>query len=569
VKSFTSRLENVLGSYFQVVAAIIVLVLAIDVMVAVRDTSRATASGSDAAALAQNGTPSASPGASGKASARPKASASSLASLPPVDTLATYKPGTYVPGVGTLPYHGVDFKNRIIRLGYYWKGYDAATSGGASSKQLDEAMAFWRFVQWINKHANDSPTRDCTKANSTCFMGFPFNLHGFKLDEKCVRAPGASNWGPCVVQAGEDTNGWATAAIKVRDIASPFAAVSSHGGLSDYGCPILAAAKIFNPVTYNIYDGLTPSTNGYCLPQGFAWERQRAATISYLKGQNATQYCTDPTTHSDCKKRVYGILFAEYQGEHAAVMKFAKELHENGINLGKSQSNGGDSIYSVSTSITQAQQDQALIVAKFRQDGVNTILAPDSGAEITFTHAAEGAAYNPDYYVWPCSGEDAAGQVRLYDAHQWTRAAGLSCYDAHWNLDLTLDDNARQTQWFHQFQEIACPSGSNCDDPPATAPLVYEGLLPVLVGLTRAGPDITMEKFFAGIHGFGQYRYHAIDGRTADAAHFLVTMGSPDGSQIGDVAKVTWNGAELTPGNSTPGAYDYSNVRCTASCKFS
>lgn len=564
MRSITERLDSLLKSNRNVVASAICLVLVLDLMVAVREgVTRAT----PAAAAEDRG--SASPAqmaAQQSAAAKAKASAAASAKKAAArNKLAAYKPGTYVKGLGTIPL-GVDFKTKTIRLVYYWKGNrdtsGAAGSLGGSGQQgaLDEADAFRRFIAYINKHANDPADRDCNTADNSCFMGYPFNLNGFHIDESCIQVHE-----DCIVEAGENQTGWNTAAQKIVGL-KPLAAVASHGGLSDFACPIIAEAKIFNPVTYNLYPDLVSKTKGYCLPQGLSWEGQVALTIPWLQEQNKVQYCDEPTTRQGCRERKYGILFAEYDGEAAAVEGFRKQMLAAGINLAKSKSSrkfGGYSIYSVSTSLSTAGTQQGDVIDKFINDGVNTIIAPDSGAEITFTHVAPGKGYHPDYYVWPCSGEDAEGQVRLYDPQQWTRASGLSCYDQNWNLDLTLDDNARATQWFRQYREIACPGDPNCNtDPPSMGPLVYAGLLPVLVGITEAGPNMTMEKFFAGLHSFDHFRYHAITGPTADASHFLVTVGSKDGSQIGDVTRVVWNGSKRTAGNTTPGGYDYSNTRC-------
>jgi hypothetical protein len=86
-------------------------------------------------------------------------------------------------------------------------------------------------------------------------------------------------------------------------------------------------------------------------------------------------------------------------------------------------------------------------------------------------------------------------------------------------------------------------------------------MLSVLMGLTYAGTDLTVERFFAGTKAFDAYRYNALDGRTTDASHFRVTVGAPDGSQIGDVSEVVWNPQEMTKGNTTIGTYDYSTKR--------
>jgi hypothetical protein len=116
---------------------------------------------------------------------------------------------------------------------------------------------------------------------------------------------------------------------------------------------------------------------------------------------------------------------------------------------------------------------------------------------------------------------------------------------------------------------MACPNNDpRCPDPPSTGPLVYEGMLPVLMGLTYAGPDVTVEKFFAGIKAYKAFRYHGINGRTADPSHFEVCVGASDGSQIGDVSQVVWNSTKRTAGNSTAGAYDYSTTRYRAGYVF-
>jgi hypothetical protein len=571
VRSFSSRIQTFLEPHLKILAGSIALLLMLNVMVMVKDSTASSphggspvAAGAPSGAAAGNG---ANPGSSAPGVASSSgALAGNGGGKGSISKLAKYKPGVYIPGVGTVPY-GIDFKTKTIKLVYYWKGNrdtsGAAGSLGSSGQQgaLDEADAFRRFVSYVNKHANDPVTRSCTTPTTSCFMGVPFNLHGFHIDEKCLEVKG-----DCIIEAGESQSGWNEAAQKAVGL-EPLAAISSHGGLSDNACPILADAKIFNPVTYNLYPGLLEKTHGYCLPAGMAWEKQVNLTIPWLQKQNPTQYCETPAT---CKERKYGILFAEYPGEAGAVQGFVRQLLAAGINLAKSKSTSGYSVYSVSTSLTTAGTQQGSVVQKFVNDGVNTILAPDAGAPITFTHAAEGAHYFPDYYVWPCSGEDAEGQVRLYDPHQWTRATGLSCYDEQWRLDLTLDTNARSTQWFRQYREIACPGNPNCTvDPPATSPLVYMGLMPVLVGLTAAGADITREKFFAGIANAEHYRYNAITGPTTNPSNFLLTLGDKeDGSQIGDVAKVAWNSAKRTDGNSTPGSYDYSQTRYKSGDKF-
>jgi hypothetical protein len=517
-------------------------VLLVDAIVAIRHGLSPDASGrprSDAAA-SNGSTPGTTPGLSSPSSGPSvlPTSKPGKGELSPSarKALEKAKPGTYIPGVGTAPWgvHG-----NTIEVVYYWKG-DRTTSSeylGPTGQRgaVDEADAARRFVAYINKYANGGAT----------LMGFPFNLHGRKLHLT-------------IFDAGQYPETYEATALKITEN-PPFVAISSHGGLSDYICDYLFKKKIFNISTYDLgryetHGGLYRGTNQYCLPAGMTWENQIALSVPYLANQSKT------TKYRATKKRVYGILYAEYPGLKESVDRLEAKLKAAGLNV--------PVVYSLPTSLTDAARGPATkAVGAMASEGVNTIIAPDSGAPITFTHAAQARGYSPDYYVWPCSGEDAAGQVRLYDPAQWANAQGLSCYDEKWGLDLTLDNNARDSQWYHQYQEMA-----GRKEPPSLSPLVYQALLPMLVGITNAGRDVTVERFRAGMMAFkypkGLRRYDAIKGPTTDPSHFWVALGDLDGGQIGDCAKVTWSSTKRTPGNTTAGSYVYSDTRYKPGYRF-
>jgi hypothetical protein len=414
---------------------------------------------------------------------------------------------------------------------------------------VDEADAFRHFVDYVNAHANGGAT----------LMGFPFNLHGRKLSY-IWKSKVDNKASEKIFDAGQYPSTFGAAAQNIID-AEPFTAISSHGGLSDYICNDLYKAHIFNISTYDLGrypGGLWKGTNGYCLPQGLAFEQQVALSVSWLTHQaKTTKYQETPA--SDRINRVYGILYADYPGLRGSVARLKKQLIANGVNVVTE--------FRLPPGLTDAAQVAPDAVAHMKGHHVNTIIAPDSGAPITFTHAAAGQ-FSPDYYVWPCSGEDAVGQVRLYDTAQWARAEGLSCYDENWNLDLTLDDNARSTQWFHQYREV----DDHNSDPPSSSPLVYASFLPLLAGITNAGRALTVERFRAGMFAFrypnGVVRYDAINGPTGDKTHFMIGLGEPDASQIGDVAYVKWSNAEHTSGNTNAGNYLYSKERYRAGWVF-
>ena len=413
-----------------------------------------------------------------------------------------------------------------IEIAYYWKGDRTQSSpylhGTGLEGNVDEAEAFRGLIDYINKHANGGAT----------FMGFPFDLHGRKLV-------------PTVVEAGQSAEQYAAAATKVAKELRPFAAVSAHGSLSTYTCPIIAAAGIHNFATYDLGDGsgrpLLERTNGYCLPSGLAWEGQVQVTMDYLKWQAQN----DPYTGVPSGPRRYGFLYAEYPGLKDSAPKVIEQMKQAGIPIVAAET--------LSESLSTAQQQAPGVVAAFRGANVNTIISPDAGALLNFTHAAAANAYTPDYYVWPCSGQDSSGMVRLYNAAQWRNASGLTCYDDTFDADLTTDDRAKRTEWYRQFREV------KRSEPPSPTAIVYASLLPVLAGITNAGYNLNLASFRKGLADFDDYRYDGEKGRTSAPDNILVTIGS--NSMWGDVARVRWSPTTRKEGSPMNGAYVYPEDR--------
>lgn len=145
--------------------------------------------------------------------------------------------------------------------------------------------------------------------------------------------------------------------------------------------------------------------------------------------------------------------------------------------------------------------------------------------------------------------------VRLFNAAQWSRAAGLTCYDEAFSSDLTNDDALRRTEWYKAFR-----SQSNAE-PPAPTPFVYAALLPLVVGLEGAGPNLTLESFRAGLGRFAPYRYDAVDGRTGDGVNLLLGFGAADRGVIVDAIPLAYNPTRRSSGSSARGAYDFPERR--------
>jgi len=404
--------------------------------------------------------------------------------------------------------------DEAIKVVYYWKGDRTRTSpylsGTGSESVVDEAEAFRKLVDFINAHDGDGTT----------FMGHPIELHGRKIEG-------------IVLDAGQDPESYAATAQRITEEIRPFAAVAAHGSISSYLCPALAEAGIHNIGTYDLTGALASSTGGHCIPAGMTWERQVELTEGYLLREQRK----DPD-------RVHGIVYAEYPGLVDAAPRMVERFRAAGIRIGE--------VASMSASLSTAQQQASNVVARMRAAGVDTIVMPDAGAPLSFTNAAQAQGYDPDYYVWPCSGQDTMGMVRLFNVAQWAGARGLSCYDEQYTSDLTISSAMRETEWYAAYREVAPRS-----EPPAPTPFVYAALLPLVVGLEGAGPDLHLESFRRALDRFTPYRYDAVEGRTDDPRNLLLDLGTGDRDAIADAIEVRYEQSRREPGSAAPGWYAY------------
>jgi hypothetical protein len=421
---------------------------------------------------------------------------------------------------------GIDYKKKTIKVVFYWNDSSQASpylKGSGQEGNLDDGVAFDTYVKFINLHNNGGRT----------LMGVPFNLHGFKILPDIIHNVGKPN--------GTDSGGFDYWAEEITKNKKPFAAMSARSSPSAYLCPPLAKAGIFNFGTYDFYlsPGLGTRFKGFCRAFGISFERQTDLSVAYLK-QNTTTTSNAP---SNPGKRVYGFLYAAYKGLIQSAPKVIDRLKAAGVNIAVSRR--------VAPDLATAQTQMKDVVDAFNDAKVNTVIMPDAGSPLNFTAAATARQYFPDYYVWPCSGQDATGFVRLLGA-QWARASGLTCYDDTFDSDLTNDDASHATEWYRTFREI------RNEEPPAAAPLVYAQLAPLLSGLTAAGPTFFTEDFKSGMGRFDGFRYNGNSGRTTEPGNVLLDF-ALDGSIWADVAKVRWNATAPRPGGAA-GAYDYTDV---------
>lgn len=426
---------------------------------------------------------------------------------------------------GTIPPGVTDNEIEVI---YYWtdRTRDSPYRPDGGQANLDEGQAFIAFIEWINKHSGDGSK----------VMGYPINLHGRKLVPKVIE----------LSKAPEDRAAVAEE-IAARD--KPFATLASHGSISTYMCDRIAQGGVHNLATYDFGGNLKARTNGYCLPIGMSWELQVERTVAYLSWQaKNTRYQNAGIS----EPRVYGLLYAAYPKLDKSVEGpggVVERLRAAGVNVAH--------VAAINPDLGVSQAQVPNVVAQFRSKGVNTVVMPDAGAPLNFTNGAQANGYTPDYYVWPCSGQDTIGMVRLFNPSQWARASGITCYDDHFNPDLVNDDNARATEWYRVWTEMR---GTRAEAP-SSASLIWFNLLPLIVGINESGRNLTVEGFRAGIARLPNYRYDAIAGRTDNPVSFLQTLSRPDQSPIGDVARLQWSPTRTRPGSATQGSYVYPEAR--------
>ncbi|MBI4728721.1 MAG: ABC transporter substrate-binding protein [Acidobacteria bacterium] len=406
-----------------------------------------------------------------------------------------------------------------ITVAYYWNDRTRSSpylhGAGAAGANLDEDQAFRAWIEYINRHRKGGAT----------FMGFPFNLHGRRLK-------------PVVVDVGSSADTQSAALNRIATEVKPFAAIAAHGSISTYFCPTLASKGIFNIATYDLDFDLYRKTSGWCLPAYASFNAQVDAMERYLSHRVAPSRYQGT---SGPAPRRFGLLYAEYPGLADAMRTVVRRFERAGVRFAAKAS--------VSADLATAAQQAGNVVGRFRNAGVNTVVIPDAGSPMSFTPTAQSQAYTPDYVVWPCSGQDQPAQVRLYNASQWARATGLTCYNREFMLDLTLDQEARETEWYARFKSVSS------DEPPAQTPLIYSAILPLLVGVTGAGRDLSPASFRAGLSGFAPYRYGANVGRTSDGRGMLLSIEGDEHATLGDFTILRWSGTAQRKGSSFTGTY--------------
>ena len=437
---------------------------------------------------------------------------------------AAGKVGVPVPKSGTIP-PGVDYAKQEIKVLYYWADSSKSSQylpAGTPGDTVDDGKAFSALMNYIKKHPNDGAT----------LMGSKINLGNWKI-----------NWSIVTMNTPEEINKKTT---DIAETTKPFAAITARGSLGTETCIPFAKAGIHTYATNLPYmNNVGSANNGYCVPNGISWDQQIEATVNYMKWHKTTPFSAPdrPGLGNSCPTgcaRVYGFIYSEYEGMATQAQQMVARLRAAGVNIPENAVASLTPPLSTSAGQAPGVRDR---FATCPNPCVNTVIMADGGSSLAFTHAA--GQYRPDYYIWPCSGQDTTGYTRLLPTQQWDNASGLSCYDNTFDADLTLDVDDRQTEYYKAYIDGA---GSGSEAPSSTY-LVYAALQPLIEGISRLGTrDFTVENYRAALKESQPYRYDGINGRTSAGDNILVTMGNGvDNSLWGDVARVEWSPAPQNP----------------------
>lgn len=429
--------------------------------------------------------------------------------------------GVAVPTKGIIP-PGIVYENQTVKIVYYWSDSSKSTflPGGTPRDALDDGKAFNALVKFINNHAEDG-------AN---FMGTKLNLGKWRIVPKVLEMD------------DRDSVSIDVTTRTITEIERPFVAMTSRGSVAVQNCRTIAAAGIHVFATNQPYvDDLANQTNGYCIPMALSWSQQKAVTINYMKWHKNTTFTSAdrPGLGNSCPTgcpRVYGFVYSEYQGLKPQAEALVTKLRAAGVNI------PDDAFVSLPQGLSASAPYVPAARDKLRNAGVNTVIMPDGGTSLAFTTGA--GDWRPDYYIWPCSGQDTTGYSRLLPPAQWDNAAGLSCYHPTMDGDLSTDTDDKATEWYKAYKEIQ-PSG----DVPSSTYLVYAGLQPIVEAIGRLGSrDFTLENFRAALRESEPYHYNGITGRSNAAGDLLLEMGNGiDNSIWGNFARVEWSPAAENP----------------------
>ena len=474
--------------------------------------------------------PSASADASASAGPSSSASASAAATSSPGRTSGSLPPAvkgskapppkgatSVDPGVpnGGFTYQGVTDKE--ITVAFHWNKDDCGADVNASLTNFDtdDQLSIETYVEYVNRHATDGTLMD----------GYPINLHGRRIKPVFVASGGADP--NCRAQNR-------AAAIRITDEVKAFSAVANTLSFDeDQVAPLVAQGKVMH-----FGSAFFSEKEFYSKHDPYLWSLYGTGTVMV---QHLADYMTQRLVKQNPPNRnrfapadrVYGIL----RPDNVATKQISDEFKAF---LGGRITITSEQTYP--TDFSQAQAASNAAIARFRADGVNTIvLLADPVTPIFFTKTAEAQGYRPDYLGSSFGYQDVATALGNYEPAQAANFFGVSDFGPESQGSKTEQVESRP--YAKAFREIR---GANAEVP-ADAVAWYATFASLIWGISAAGPNLTPATVKAGLYSKvtafrpTNYRIDFVPGRHGAIDDYALFEYNPQAQDPRDSPNTTTN----------------------------
>ena len=417
---------------------------------------------------------------------------------------------------GGATYQGVTAKE--IKVVLYQPTADPAvtaalTAAGAANSEPDAESTFRDYIDLFNKHVQ---------------------MYGRHVVVEVKHGSG---------DAEDDAAGRADA-VDIATRIKPFAVFGS--GATNAFPAELAARKILCICTtsqpqefyeqyapYVGYTTLMASTQGYIHRAEYVGKR--------LNGRNAI-HSGDPVMAA--KKRVFGLLYYDTpdHGYRTGAQFFQKHLMDKyGVPLKVVQEYPSD--------YAAVQEQARSYIQKLKSAGVSSVLcACDPIAPALITKEATKQQYFPEWIITGSALTDTTIFGRTYDPAQWRNAFGISFLTAR--VPPEQGDPWRLYKWHFGDKNPAADNQYG---------VIYPGPLTFAMGVTMAGPNLTVQSWQKGL-----FSYPVTNKGQISAAQFSWgnhgVWSFTDYTAYDDVTEIFWDPqvvGEDEVGNTAAGMYRY------------
>jgi len=324
------------------------------------------------------------------------------------------------------------------------------------------------------------------------------------------------------------------AAIRITDEEKAFAAVANTLSFDeDQVAPLVGQGKVMH-----FGSAFFSESDFYGKYDPYLWSLYGTGTVMV---QHLADYLrlrlskVNPPNHTRFapSARVYGIL----RQDNVTAKRISEELR--GF-LGSSVKITSEQTYP--TDFSQAQAASNAAIARFRADGVNTIvMLTDPVTPIFFTKTAEAQRYRPDYIGSSYGYQDVATAIGNYEPAQAANFFGVSDFGPESQGSKTEQLESRP--YAKAFREIR---GADAKVP-ADAVAWYATFASLVWGVSAAGPNLTPSTVKAGLYSKvtafrpTNYRIDFVPGRHGAIDDFALFEYNPAAQDPRDSPNTTTN----------------------------